>query len=555
MSEALRQLLAEFVVTVDRAGELARGNQAVDALKLKLTELQASFGKIKAPAQQTAQTLRGKIGGAIDAVRAGFNGGGGSGGQGLIASLATVRNGLLALGAGAAVHGVRRLVDNIGDVKDAAARLGVSTDDFQRLNLLATQSSTSVEGLGTAFRTLATLAVNPTKESAAAFAKLGVSTKGANGQVKTSQELFFDVGEALSGVANETERSALAQQILGRSAQQLKPIFASGTEAFRAQRAALASMNVISADTIDQAEALGDTWTTIGPSLLAASEPLLKLLIPGLVKLTEWLIKGIEVGGKWLKNTDLTSAGLTLLAAVLSMKVVPGLRLMVGLGGGAVKSLLGLAGAGAKALWSFARLAAPLLALQDFIVFLQGGDSLLGRGLDAVFGEGAASGVLKALKDLTAAFVDLWKWILGDGAGDKAKSLYRELTDGIALMVHDMLVKLGIREGETGLQGKADFDAGKTGMGKLGRALGGVNPNNDFFQSMRAIQAARGGDIPAPGGGQQHGSSTPAPTNVDASGPRNVTVNMGSSATASDVARVAGVELERDRNATMAYVQ
>jgi hypothetical protein len=40
MSNPLRELLAEFVVSVDKAGELARGNAQVDALKAKLGELQ-----------------------------------------------------------------------------------------------------------------------------------------------------------------------------------------------------------------------------------------------------------------------------------------------------------------------------------------------------------------------------------------------------------------------------------------------------------------------------------------------------------------------------------
>ena len=40
MSDALRQLLASFVVEVDKAGELAKGNAAIDALKERLVDLQ-----------------------------------------------------------------------------------------------------------------------------------------------------------------------------------------------------------------------------------------------------------------------------------------------------------------------------------------------------------------------------------------------------------------------------------------------------------------------------------------------------------------------------------
>src|SRR4051812_30020617 len=58
MSEALRSLLAEFVVQVDKAGELARGNEAVTALKARLVELQTEFAKVKAPAARAGKSVQ-----------------------------------------------------------------------------------------------------------------------------------------------------------------------------------------------------------------------------------------------------------------------------------------------------------------------------------------------------------------------------------------------------------------------------------------------------------------------------------------------------------------
>jgi hypothetical protein len=626
MSDALRELLASFVVEVDKAGELAKGNAAIDALKTKLAELQTSFSKVKAPAEQGAkaisdvfaraaqqarknvegiaglsafgsgraantgfgdafaeaagrtqqlgptretmnagraqmraaeqaaaayaQTLRGKLKGAVDAVRSGFNGGGqgGGGGPGLIASLATVRNGFLALGAGAAVHAVKGLVDGIGDISEGAARLGVTTDEFQRLSLLARINATDVGTLGAAFRTLANSAVDPTKETADAFARLGVSTRGANGEFKSSQDLFFDVGEALAGVTNETERSQLAQKLLGRSAQALKPIFAQGTEAFQKQRIELLKLNVLGKGTIDNADKASDGWAILSTQLLAASEPLLQLLIPALIKLTEWVTKGVEAGAKWLKNTDLVAVAMTALGGYLALSFLPKLSMLVSLGGGASKVLLGMAGSAAKAAWSFAKLAVPLLILEDFIVFLRGGDSLIGRALDGVFGKGAGAGTLKAIKDMGEAFKDLWKWILGDGGGEKAKALFAEIGQGLRLMVNDALALIPGSGRTAGLQGLEEFERKERGRVAFTRDTRG---EADPF-----ISGKFGGPnlIPAPGGAGQYGPPLPPPTVVNANGDRVVQINMGSSATADDVRRVAGAELERDRNATLAYV-
>jgi hypothetical protein len=623
MSEALRSLLAEFVVQVDKAGELARGNAQVDALKAKLGELQAAFDQVKVPAARAgravqqafgdtpglaagiaaasrdrlqglfggfgaqsgaqdaagplgpdrqfgptrdtlnagraamaeseaaaakyAQTLRGKLAGAVQAVRAGFNRGGGSDGPGLLSTLGTVRNGLIALGVGAAARSVVHLVEGIGDIKEAAQRLGVTTGVFQRLKILAGQNGTSVEALGTAFRSLANNAVQPTKASTAAFTKLGVSVKDTHGQFKSTNDLFFEVAGALADVGNETERSAIAQDLLGRSAIELKPIFAGGRAEIEKQRKALAAMNVLSDETINQADDLADSWKAIGPSFLSAAEPLLKLLLPALTTLTQWLFKGIDVLGKWLKKTDFASVAITALGFAVATQLLPGLGLLIGLGGGAVKVLLGMAGAGAKAALSFLRMALPILAIEDFITFLRGGDSETGRLLDAVFGKGASEGTLKAINDMAAAFQSLWQWLLGDGQGEAAKSLFKEMSEGINLIINDLLHLLGIGKG--GLNGPLKSDG--NGAGPLDSLIGKAGDlGTSLFKDVPGTVAYNEthGTIPTPGGTGQYGPPAPPVTIGD----RTVNITMGPSATAGDVGRAVGGELDRDNNALIA---
>src|SRR4051812_40951049 len=58
MSDALRELLASFVIEVDKAGELAKGNAAIDALKARLGDLQAEFNKVRAPAERAGKAIQ-----------------------------------------------------------------------------------------------------------------------------------------------------------------------------------------------------------------------------------------------------------------------------------------------------------------------------------------------------------------------------------------------------------------------------------------------------------------------------------------------------------------
>jgi hypothetical protein len=547
-------LLAEFIVSVDKAGELARGNESVSALKARLGELQVEFAKVKAPAaaagkavqqalggggksllgslgaQGHAQTLRGKLAGAVASVRDAFSGGGAAQGPGLIATLGTVRNGLIALGAGAAIHGVKRLVDGIGDISEGAARLGVTTDEFQRMSAYAKQNATDVETLGTAFRTLATSAVDPTKESAAAFAKLGISVKDGSGQFKTSRELFFETGEALAGVSNETERTQLAQKLLGRSAMALKPMFAQGTEAFRKQREEMLKLKVLSPEVIAAADELSDSWVVLGAQLLATAGPVLQdVLFPALRALTGYLVKGVEWIGKLLKRTDLASVAITALAFAVSAKLLPYLSTLITDGVKASGSLAKFGVSAAKAAFSFLRLALGLLVLQDFITFLRGGDSETGRALDAIFGKGTAEGTLKAVNDLAAALKDLWNWLLGNGMGDSARSLYRDLSDFISLITNDVLELIGIGKG--GINGPLKLGGDTHKLLDAGKIIGNFL-TGDIGGAARAGISLVGGSsdgpatIPAPGGGGQYGPATATGMNGAVTyGDNHVTIN------------------------------
>ena len=462
MSDALRTLLAEFVVEVDKAGALARGNTQVEALKDRLHELTsvarvsakavsdvfsragvtanknlmainaAALGSAGAgpgtggfaeagarraqlgPARDTlnqarqatyqaeqaaaayAGTLRGKLAGAIGFVRKEL-GRKGDTGPGLIASLATVRNGFLALGVGAVARGAVHLVDSIGDISEGAARLGVTTDDFQRLSVLAKINATDVGTLGTAFRNLADAAVQPTTATTAAFKRLGVDgLDPATGKAKAAQALFFEVGAALAGVTNESERSALAQDLLGRSAQELKPIFAAGTEEFERQRMALLKLNVISAETIEGADRASDDSVILGTQLMAAAEPLLKLLIPAMQAFIDVLTPVVAWLAKTLKNVNLGRIAFVAMGLGASKLVGP-LRLLIGLSGGIGRLFSTVALGAGKAALSLLRVVAPLLIIEDLIGFLSGDDSAIGRTLDKLFGEGASTAVLEAL--------------------------------------------------------------------------------------------------------------------------------------------------------------
>lgn len=72
-------------------------------------------------------------------------------------------------------------------------------------------------------------AQNGSETAAAKFRALGVSITDGSGHLKTSEQMFYEVIDALGEMSNETERDAASMEIFGRSAQQLNPLIEAGS--------------------------------------------------------------------------------------------------------------------------------------------------------------------------------------------------------------------------------------------------------------------------------------------------------------------------------------
>lgn len=511
MAEALRTLLADFQVRVDPEGNLGKGNAAVDKLATKFQALDAQLkGGIRSPGvgggmfdRATASVLR-----FGDSLRDSLNAGFGTGGGGFFKQLLTLQNSLQALAAGFALHKIVSVVDEIGGIGEQAAKLGVTNAEFQRLDVLAKQNATSVQALGTVFRTLANAAVQPTKETTAAFAALDVSVKNNDGTFKSRQDLFFETAGALADISDTTKRAALAQDVFGRGAIEVLPLLAAGREGIEEQRAALEKLSVVSDSTIESADKFSDSLPALKLQLMAIAGPVLeKLVIPAL-SLTRDLILLIAKGFEALtKNMSFAAVGFAALTIALT-PLLSQMRLLVALGEGWTATAAAMGKASLGLLRTVAPLVAAFLLLEDVFIFFAGGRSLVGRGLEKAFGPG----VKKTIDDLREAFKDLWKWILGDGAGDKFKSLIAEIGQALRLMVNDALALIPGSGRTAGLAGLEAYDQ-RQARGEISvpaRVLGGVSENDPFMKEILEISKRRTvGDTsvtivnPPPGEGMQ----------------------------------------------------
>ena len=91
------------------------------------------------------------------------------------------------------------------------------------------------------------------------FDRLGVSVTDINGEMKDQETLFNEVFFALADMENQTERTAIAADLLGRSATELGPALNTSTEDLEALRVQAHELGLVyEDDLVDAGVILGD---------------------------------------------------------------------------------------------------------------------------------------------------------------------------------------------------------------------------------------------------------------------------------------------------------
>ncbi len=146
--------------------------------------------------------------------------------------------GAAAVGAASALAGMTVSASNYADdILTTSANTHIAAEELQKyqyaLNFIDGDINTLTKTMKKNTQIMDD-ARNGNKEYAAAYDKLGVSVTDANGELRDSQEVYWEVIDALGEIENVTERDALAMTLLGKSGTELNTIIDAGSEAFKA---------------------------------------------------------------------------------------------------------------------------------------------------------------------------------------------------------------------------------------------------------------------------------------------------------------------------------
>ena len=150
---------------------------------------------------------------------------------GAIAAAAAPLVGLFSAGALAA--GLRDTIAALDDIGDAAPGLGLMASELSRFQTSARAAGISGDDLGGALSRLnrqATEAASGNRQARATFDAMGISVTDAGGRLRSTGDILRDVSDRFAGYANGAEKSALAQELFGKSGAKLIAFLSEGRE-------------------------------------------------------------------------------------------------------------------------------------------------------------------------------------------------------------------------------------------------------------------------------------------------------------------------------------
>lgn len=220
----------------------------------------------------------------------------------------------------AAVNAAMAGISRGGFFDDLSRKIGVSVENLSRLEVAATASGVSMEGMATGLKFLSRNMVEAAQGGAAqsaAFASIGLAVTDAAGRIRDTNEVLLEAVDVFSRMAPGAQKTALAMEIFGKVGSELLPFLDAGREGLlRFQEINDKLGLTLSTQTAASLDSVSDSFDIFGKVSEGISQQFAVGLAPALEEVTNGLVDLVaEIG---IGDGTIKSFGATVGDAILS---------------------------------------------------------------------------------------------------------------------------------------------------------------------------------------------------------------------------------------------
>jgi phage-related protein len=200
-----------------------------------------------------------------------------------LASIGALASATIAAG-GALVKGASDVAAYGDNIDKMSQKMGLSAQAYQEWDAVMRHSGTSIESMQNSMKTLA----NAVENGNGAFERIGLSMDDIASM--SNEDLFSATITALQGVENETERTYLAGQLLGRGATELGALLNTSAEDTQAMKDRVHELGgVLSDEAVANAAAFQDSLQDMQTAFGGLKNSLMSEFMPGLTDVMDGL--------------------------------------------------------------------------------------------------------------------------------------------------------------------------------------------------------------------------------------------------------------------------
>jgi len=199
----------------------------------------------------------------------------------------------------ALVNGANQVASYGDNIDKMSQKLGLSYESFQKWDYILGQSGVDINSMQTGLKTMTNQldnAKNGSADAQAMFSKLGISMHDM--ETMSREDIFEATIKGFQSMEDSTERAALANDIFGRSGQELIPLFNTSAEETAALGQAAKDLGMIMSDeSVTASAAYNDSLDTLQRTAGGLKNSLVGEMLPGMTAVMDGLT-GLATGSE-----------------------------------------------------------------------------------------------------------------------------------------------------------------------------------------------------------------------------------------------------------------
>lgn len=206
----------------------------------------------------------------------------------------------------------KEAASNADDLLTLASVTGTTTDSVQELNYMADLTDVSFDRIKDSLKETTNKmqeAATGTGDAYEAYKRLKVEITNTDGSLRSAQDVFYDTIDALGEIKNQTERDALAMDLMSESAQELNPLIDLGGEKMRAYAQEAHDMGyVLDNDALKSLQGVDDAYSRLQKTQEGVKNQLAVEFAPYLEEFYGDVTTMVKDGGKAIKDSGIVDA-------------------------------------------------------------------------------------------------------------------------------------------------------------------------------------------------------------------------------------------------------